>query len=241
MIFVQNNSIDAAYHFSVEEFFLRHVQKDAPVLMIWQSDKTVMLGSNQVAEAEINLEYAKESNISIVRRQSGGGAIFTDLGTVLYTCIEPLKKEAIEHREALAEQVIRALQKIGVTAAREGKNDILIDGKKISGLAQFNTATHVCTHGSLLYDTDLEVLSGVLIADESKLSPKGISSIRSRVTNIKPYMKVQNNVAEFINEMKNNILNNNEYEAYYISDDEYKMIDEIHRTKYLSPEWTFRM
>jgi len=184
MYFIADKSLDAALHFSHEELFTRYLRFNEPVVMIWQTDKTVMLGNNQVTKAEIDVDFALKENINIVRRSSGGGAIFTDPGTILYTFIEPLKYESKIHREKVAETVIKALDSIGVSAKQEGRNDILTDGKKISGLAQYTSANHICTHGSLLFDTDLELLSKVLIANESKLLPKGIASIRSRVTNI---------------------------------------------------------
>ena len=241
MILVETDSKDSAYNFSVEELFTRYIRKDEPVLMLWQTEKTVMLGNNQVVEAEVDLEFALTSEIQIVRRSSGGGAIYTDSGTVLYTVIEPLISDTGTHRERVASSVIKALGKIGVTAVREGRNDILIDGKKISGFAQYTSANHVCTHGSLLYDTDLDTLTSVLIPNASKLQPKGIASIRSRVTNIKPYMKEKYTVDEFIRLLKNELLNNQSYKVHELNTMENEIITRIYNEKYTNPEWNLRM
>jgi len=205
MFFVENKSYDAKIHFETEEHYTRTVKNNVPVLMLWQTDKTVMLGNNQDVEAEVNIEFAQKENIEIIRRPSGGGAIYTDKGTVLYSIIEPITKEAKIHREQTAEMIIQALAMLGVTAVQEGRNDILIEGKKISGLAQHTSPTHICTHGSLLYDTDLEILSKVLLPNESKLKPKGITSIRSRVTNIKPYIDNDYSINRFIEFLKQNL------------------------------------
>jgi len=202
MVFVENDTKDAAFHFATEELFTRSIKKNVPVLMLWQTNKTVMLGNNQSVETEVDTVFAQMNNIEIIRRPSGGGAIFTDPGTILYSYIEPITKEAKNHREQTAAMIIDALLKMGITAVQEGRNDILLDGKKISGLAQHTSPTHICTHGSLLYDTDLEMLSKVLIPNESKLKPKGITSIRSRVTNIKPYMKNNFTIDEFKQALK---------------------------------------
>ena len=241
MVYIETDSKEAAFHFSVEELFTRYIRKDEPVLMLWQTDKTVMLGNNQVAEAEIDLEFALTSAIKIVRRSSGGGAIYTDPGTVLYTVIEPLTGDTSEHRERVAATVINALGQMGVAAVREGRNDILIDGRKISGFAQYTSANHVCTHGSLLYDTDLDTLTNVLIANAAKLHPKGIASIRSRVTNIKPYMKEKCTVDEFICLLKKELLNNQSYKVYELNTMENDIITRIYNEKYANPEWNLRM
>ena len=241
MVFVENDSKDAAFHFSVEEYFTRYAQSDVPVLMLWQTGKTVMIGNNQVVTAEIDLNYAKENEIKIVRRSSGGGAIYTDSGTFLYTVIEPVTGEIINQREEVAAVIIDALGKMGITARREGRNDILVEGKKISGLAQYTIDNHVCTHGSLLYDADLNILTKVLIPNETKLTPKGITSIRSRVTNIKPYTKEKYTTAEFYSILKSHLFSNKEIINYNLSDGELAKIKHIYKKKYGNSEWNFRM
>ena len=241
MLYIDINSKDAAYHFSVEEFCMRELKSEKPVLMIWQADNTVMLGNNQVVVAEVKLDYAQERGIKIVRRSSGGGAIYTDMGTVLYTLIQPINDDVIVHREEVAAAVIGVLGVMGVAAERIGKNDILIDGKKISGLAQYTTGNFVCTHGSLLYDTDLEVLSSVLVPNDDKLHPKGIKSIRSRVTNIKPYMSNDLTIGEFINCLKEGLLSGKEFLEYYISKEEEIQIERFYNKKYANDEWIYWM
>jgi lipoate-protein ligase A len=241
VILVESKSTDAAYYFAVEELFTRYIRLNEPVLMLWQTKKTVMLGSNQVVEAEVDVEFALESAIQIVRRSSGGGAIYTDLGTVLYTVIKPLLDETKTVREEVAASVISALHKMGVPAVREGKNDLLLEGKKISGFAQYTSGSHVCTHGSLLFDTDLDTLTDVLIANEGKLQPKGIASIRSRVTNIKPYIKKSISVEGFINELKDLLLEGTDHTTHELSHKENELIKRIYNEKYTDQEWNLRM
>jgi len=237
MILVENNSRDAAYHFSIEEFFTRYVRKTEPVLMLWQTKRTVMLGNNQEVSSEVDTEFAMESAIQIVRRSSGGGAIFTDLGTVLYTVIQPVTKDIKTIREDVAASVINALIKLGVPAMREGRNDILVEGKKVSGFAQYTSGNHVCTHGSLLFNADIDTLTDVLIANEEKLRPKGIASIRSRVTNIKPYIKDDISVFEFIIKLRDILINEFDCSKYEFSDEDKTMIARIYAEKYGNQEW----
>jgi len=241
VFFIENDNTDAAFHFSVEEFFMRFKKSDDPVYMLWQTNSTVMLGNNQVLSAEVDIDFANRNNIKVVRRSSGGGAIYTDSGTVLYTMIQPISKEAKVHMNEVAKIITDALSKLGVSAKREGRNDILVDGKKISGLAQYSIGSLICTHGSLLYDTDLDTLTKVLIANDSKLHPKGIASIRSRVTNIKPYTNTKFSTDEFISELKAELLKDIEYSAYQpIADDLFK-VNSIYNEKYGNESWNFRL
>jgi len=241
MFLIENDSIEAAFHFSVEEFFTRFIKCNEPVLMLWQTDKTVMLGNNQVVSSEVDKSYAREADIRIVRRSSGGGAIYTDLGTLLYTVIQPIIKEAKTHREEVAAAVIEALSKMGIPAVREGRNDILVEGRKISGFAQYTLDTHICTHGSLLYDTDLDTLTNVLIANYDKLHPKGITSIRSRVTNIKPYMDADCTVNEFMERLKKELIDGKDFHTYEFSTEELDKINSIYQEKYSNDAWNLRM
>ena len=237
VIYFDSDNKDAAFYFSAEELFTRYIKSETPVLMLWQTENTVMLGNNQVVSSEIDIDFALEAGIKIVRRSSGGGAIFTDMGTVLYTVIEPLRDEATVHREEVAATVIKALRKMGVPAVREGRNDILVDGKKISGLAQYTLGGHVCTHGSLLFDADLEILTKVLIPNEAKLHPKGITSIRSRVTNIKPHLDDACTVGEFMDLLKNELLFGKDFLFYELSAGDIARIDSIYHEKYANQTW----
>ena len=241
MIYIQNDNKDAAFHFSVEELFTRYLRIDEPVLMIWQTGKTVMLGNNQIASAEVDINLANISDIPVIRRSSGGGAIYTDPGTVLYTMIEPVTKEPQIHREELSLKIIGSLAVMGVSAVREGRNDILIEGKKISGFAQYTSGKHICTHGSLLFDTDLDMLAGILLPQPEKLLPKGIASIRSRVTNIRPYLQNDCSVDEFVVMLKNEFIIDNNFSFYKLNNDDIKRINEIGLEKYSNNAWNFRM
>jgi lipoate-protein ligase A len=159
----------------------------SPALMLWRTDRTVMIGANQIAEIEADLPYAAASGIAVVRRSSGGGAIYTDPGTLLYTIILPFTERTDTKAviaDYLAGPAIEALGRMGVAASLEGRNDILVGGKKISGIAQYIRHGYLCSHGSLLYDADLAELARVLTADDEKIVSKALRSIKSRVTNI---------------------------------------------------------
>jgi len=238
MIYIENDSKDAAFHFSAEEYLMRNFQSDNPIIMIWQAEKCAMLGNYQVASAEVNLGYAEREEIKIVRRSSGGGTIFCDLGTFLYTVILPFSGNHESARGEVAGIIVRALNKIGVPARIEGRNDILAGGKKISGIAQHAGSGKICTHGSLLYDTDLDMLTQTLNVDEDKIRSKAIHSVRSRVANIRQYME-NLSALEFQELLKSAIFEIHDVKEYIFSSHEIQAINIIREKKYASPSWTF--
>ena len=229
MILFESESKSAAFWFAAEEYIMRFVRPVEPVLMLWSTDDTIMVGANQVVAAECDLEYARAEGIEIVRRSSGGGTIFTDPGTLQYTIILPYGQGDEEPgktpymadpgrdlrlnprhgeeasyknpytvtdpgtvtREWLAGPVKTALARYGAQASLEGRNDITIDGKKISGLAQYIKDGYICSHGSLLFKTDLEKLARCLTADREKFTTKAVASVRARVANISDYIALQ--------------------------------------------------
>jgi lipoate-protein ligase A len=245
MLFIENESTEASFHFAAEEYCMSGVFKEEePVILLWQTDKCVMLGANQIVNAEINVDFAEETGIGIVRRSSGGGAIFADSGTLLYSVILPLPYNGVSDAKTLeyehaAVPIVGALGQMGVSARIEGRNDILLDGCKISGIAQFARKRRICTHASLLYNTDLEILSEVLRPDDGKILSKAIRSVRNRVDNIAPHMNAKLSMQEFRNEFKNNLLSGSNIQSYSFTDKDIANIEKIKLKKYANPKWTY--
>lgn len=242
MLDIEARGRDAAFHFSVEEYFTQHVQSDEPVMMVWRAEPCVMLGQYQVAAAEVNMGFAQKEGIQIVRRSSGGGAIFADLGTLLFTMIAPCRAEQSPQqiaRETVATAVIEALNQMGITAKLEGRNDILVDGRKVTGLAQYARNGWLCTHGSLLYDADLEVLVRSLHVDQDKIQSKAISSVRSRVSNLKAHMKDSCSTQAFYEMFRQKLFEGPKKKIHTLSTREIEEIDRIYHAKYGNPVWVF--
>lgn len=247
MRYLKLESREAASYFAAEDLIMEDSSCTEPVFMLWQTEPTVMLGCNQVVRAEVDAQSAKKSNVRLVRRQSGGGTIFTDPGAFQFTVITPFRQgiddsRALERRY-LAEPVVAALSKLGVEAAASGRNDILAEGRKISGLAQRASRTKLCSHGSLLYDTNMDVLSSVLRPDEGKLLSKGIRSVKSRVLNVRELLKARGTDlsteafgALFLRQFAESL---GGLEELVLSEQQKERIQEIRRTKYASDEWTF--
>jgi lipoate-protein ligase A len=227
----------AAFHFAAEEYIMRDLRPQDPVMMLWQTDDTVMIGANQIVDLEIDSAYAASRGIDIVRRSSGGGTIFTDPGTLLFTVILPYREDTDPKdvaRSYLAAPVIAALQDLGAAATQEGRNDILLGGKKISGIAQYIRYGYLCSHGSLLFGADLETLARVLTADDEKIVSKALRSIRSRVTNIADHIE-RKDISLFADRLRARCHG----EVRPIREDETAAIYGILREKYEDAGWTY--
>ncbi len=243
MIFIQPKATDASVHFAAEEYCMNSLGQTQDIFMLWQTDCCAMLGSNQIAQDEIDLHLAEKHGVQVVRRSSGGGTIYTDKGSLLCTIITPFSPgdDAKEMgRTRLAQPIIAALQKMGIHAELKGRNDVLLDGKKISGLAQRLGKNSLCSHCSLLFDTDLSVLEKILIVDEAKIKSKGIASVRSRVTNIREHLPEEYDTTTFKTRLAQALSEVVPLEEYTFSEEELACIEKIRVGKYGNPLWTYR-
>ena len=157
--------------------------------MLWQNEKTVVIGKNQNAYAEVDLDYARENGIRVARRLSGGGAVYHDMGNVNYTFITSSEKAVALDYAYFTKPIIEALASLGVKAELSGRNDLECDGKKFSGNAQYTTDGRILHHGTLLFDTDAETLSRVLRVDKEKLAFRAVKSHKGRVGNLAPLLR----------------------------------------------------
>ena len=242
MIFIEPKSFDPAFHFATEEFCMNHFRGEI-IWMLWRTKKCIMLGSNQIPGLEIRMDVAKKHDVTIVRRASGGGTIFTDPGTIQYSVITPYEKGMDAKKtkeEVLAATMLRVInEKLNLPAKLEGRNDITIDGRKISGLAQHIQNNQLCGHGSLLYDTDLEILAEVLNPDEDKITSKAIRSVRSRVTSLKSYLNPAPSTEEFFEFLKKEWIGMNNMQEYTLTESDVETIHKIRLEKYANDDWTY--
>jgi lipoate-protein ligase A len=185
---------DPYYNLAVEEYLFLHSEDD--IFMLWQNEKTVVIGKNQNTYAELDVDYARRQGISIARRITGGGAVYHDMGNLNYTYISTKKEQNGIDFAFFCAPIIDFLRSMGVDAALSGRNDILVNGRKISGNAQYSANGRVLHHGTLLYDSDTSVLSSVLRADEEKLKAKAIRSVSSRVMNLREILPLEGGVGE---------------------------------------------
>ena len=240
MIIYNSNFTDPHFNLACEEYLLKstHVED---IFMLWRNSPSVIIGRNQNAFTELNIDYIKANDIKVVRRLTGGGAVFHDLGNVNFTFITAKKDDAVLNFEVFTRPIINLLNELGAKAELSGRNDIVIDGYKISGNAQcgYNgngvTADKVMHHGTLLFEADLSHLADSLRVDKDKIQSKGIKSIRSRVSNIKNFIDCDMNVIEFKEYIEKGI--SGEHRLFSVKDIE--MIQKLADEKYSTWDWIY--
>ena len=189
MIYIETGSTDVYYNFGFENYFTLEKRLPDTVFLFWRTTPTLMVGKYQNVLEEINKPYADEHGIHIVRRMSGGGTIYTDLGGWQFSFIQHREAGEIEFQQYIA-PVLGALAELGVSATFNGRNDLTIDGKKFSGNAQYRLGDCIVHHGSLLFDTNIEQMVASTTVDGYKILSKSIKSVRDRVTNIAEHLPV---------------------------------------------------
>ena len=202
MIYVINKSVDPSFNHALEEYFLKDTRES--VFMIWQNEPTVLIGRNQNLELEINTDFTKVHDMHVVRRLSGGGTVYCDLNNCQYTFITNRDDKDENLFKSFARPVVLALKKLGLDADFTGRNDIMIGDKKVSGNAQYRYKDRIIHHGTLLFDADMELLSGSMKAREIKFIDKNVHSHRAHVGLIKNYVDMD--VHEFIDYIAKNIV-----------------------------------
>jgi len=227
MIQIYNDSVNPYFNLALEEYLLHNISDE--VFMLWRNDKAVVVGKNQNTLAEVNTEYAKANGIAVVRRLTGGGAVFHDLGNLCYTLILNDARRDVGIAPYTA-PIINALAYYGVKAEFSGRNDITIGGRKISGNAQAVVGGRLLHHGTLMFHTDFDRLSAVLSPDERKISSKGVKSVKSRVTNILEHADI--NMDEFISCLALR-------DTYTLSEKDIAAAQKLADEKYATWDWNY--
>ncbi len=196
MLVVLNPSTSASFNMAAEEYILKNFVDD--VFMLWQADKTVLIGKNQNTRKEIDIQYVEANDIKVIRRLSGGGAVYNDLGNTNFAFISTDSGDSFANFRKFTAPIIDLLKKLGVPAEFSGRNDLLVDGKKFSGNAQFKHKNRLLHHGTLLFSSNMEQLGKALSPDMLKFKSKGIKSVKSRVTNISEHLQETMSVKQFM-------------------------------------------
>jgi len=227
------------FNLAAEEFIFSQTKDDAVIL--WQNKNAVIIGRNQNTLSEINQEVIEKHGISVVRRITGGGAVFHDLGNINYSVITSQADGETLNFRKFAEPIVDLLSILGVKAEFSGRNDLLIDGKKISGNAQHISDGRILHHGTLLFSSDLDRVSEVLTVDPEKIRSKAIQSVRSRVTNIKDHLPngADLDAAGFIRLMEKYFIENTDCKFSDLSDNELRAIEALSESKYCTWQWNY--
>ncbi|NEU05938.1 MULTISPECIES: lipoate--protein ligase [Clostridium] len=238
MIFINHNNINPYFNHSAEEYILKTLDNDC--FMLWQNEPCILIGRNQNAFAEINEDYVSNNNIKVVRRLTGGGAVFNDLGNINFSFISQNTGDVTSNFKKFTLPIIKSLHSLGIDAKFSGRNDLVIDEKKFSGNAQYYYKNKVLHHGTLLFSSSIVNLSSALNVNPLKFKHKSVSSVKSRVTNISDYLKENMTVLNFKNYVLNFVMNEfNEKKLYFFDDTALKEINNIMNTRFATHEWNF--
>lgn len=238
MRYLKNRNTDPYFNMAFDEYALECLQLDEPLFYLWQNRPAVIVGLNQNVYAEVEIDYLREHDIALVRRVTGGGAVYHDLGNLNYTIVgrsADLNRDYPEYTRYM----LQALQALGVDAELSGRNDILVAGRKVSGYAKRVYKDRLMVHGTLMYDVDLERLTAALTPSDDKLSVKGIASVRSRVANLKEYLPGIDDIEEFQMQIERFLSRNYQDSEYTLSEEQLHSISDMALNKFATHEWTY--
>lgn len=238
MFYIRQTGTDPWFNIASEEYILKFLKES--VVLLWINDPCVVIGKHQNPFAEVNFDFIKKHQLPVIRRISGGGTVFHDRGNLNFTLIETITSGNLVDFEKFMRPVIQALQMLGLDARREGRNDIRINGLKISGNAEHVYKNRVLHHGTLLFDSNLRDLEEALKPSDIVYTGKAIQSVRSKVTNISSHLSQKLSMEEFVNFLEQYLLEwfpavtKREF-----SQDEMSAIWDLAEKKYKSWEWNF--
>jgi len=242
MYFIDNKGItDPRVNLAIEEYILKNldIEQDS-YLLFYINQPSIIIGRNQNTIEEINTDYVEDKGVIVVRRLSGGGAVYHDLGNLNFSFITKDDGESFHNYKKFTQPVVDALAKLGVQAELSGRNDILAEGRKVSGNAQYATKGRMFSHGTLMFNLNIDAVVDALKVKKDKIESKGIKSVRSRVTNILPFLKEEITIEQFKLEILKSIFGDEDQINYYeLTDEDWEKIHEISRNRYQTWEWNY--
>lgn len=242
MYFIDNKGItDPRINLAIEEYVLRNmdIEKD-DFLLFYINQPSIIIGKNQNTIEEINTDYVEANNIIVVRRLSGGGAVYHDLNNLNFSFLTKDDGDSFHNYKKFTQPVVNALANLGVNAELSGRNDILAEGRKVSGNAQYATKGRMFSHGTLLFKTDIDAVANALKVKKDKIESKGIKSVRSRVGNISDFIKEPMSVEQFRMEILKSIFGGeNNIQYYELTEEDWDKINQISKERYQTWEWNY--
>ncbi|SLK42693.1 Lipoate-protein ligase LplJ [Mycobacteroides abscessus subsp. abscessus] len=241
MLFIDNKGItDPRINLAIEEYALKNLDINETFLLFYINEPSIIIGKNQNTIEEINTEYVESKGIHVVRRLSGGGAVYHDLGNLNYSFITKDDGDSFHNFRKFTEPVVKALKSMGVNAELSGRNDLLAEGRKISGNAQFSTRGRMFTHGTLLFDSEMDHIVSALKVKKDKIESKGIKSVRSRVANITEFLPEKITVEEFRRLLLVYLFDGEEnIQEYVLTAEDWENIHQLSKERYQNWDWNY--
>lgn len=235
---IYHTSTDPYFNIATDEYIFRHIKEDC--FMLWQNDNAIIVGKHQNTLSEINFDYVKSQNIHVVRRLSGGGAVYHDLGNLNFSFTKTGADSSLMDFEMYTRPILEVLNSLGVPAKFEGRNDLTIDGKKISGNAEHIFKNKILHHGTLLFSSEMKNVSEALKINPVKYQDKAVKSIPKRVTNISEHLPKPISLKEFTQKIMEYMLaQNKEAYLYEFTEEDWAAIEKIKQQKYATKEWNY--
>lgn len=239
MLCIVHKSTDPYFNIATDEYIFKHLQED--VFMLWQNDNAIIVGKHQNALAEINLEYVRKKGIHVVRRLSGGGAVYHDMGNLNFSFSQTGTdaSKMVDFRK-YTQPIIEVLQSLGVDATFEGRNDLMIEGKKFSGNAEHVVGKKVLHHGTLLFSSEMRDISGALKINPLKYKGRATKSVPKRVTNIVDHLNAPISLEEFRDRIMEHVVTTYpNCKPYTFTEEDLAAIQRIRDEKYAKWDWNF--
>lgn len=240
MLFIDNKGItDPRINLAIEEYALKNLDINETYLLFYINEPSIIIGKNQNTIEEINTEYVESNGIHVVRRLSGGGAVYHDLGNLNFSFITKDDGNSFHNFRKFTEPVVEALKKLGVNAELSGRNDLLAEGRKISGNAQFATKGRMFSHGTLLFNSEMDHIVSALRVKKDKIESKGIKSVRSRVANISEFLTEKIEIEEFRSLLLKYIFEGKEISEYVLTEEDWEKIHQLSKERYQNWDWNY--
>lgn len=243
MKFIDNKGItDPTVNLALEEYVLNNFGEDDTYLLFYINEPSIIIGRNQNTIEEINTKYVEENNIKVVRRLSGGGAVYHDEGNLNFSFITKDDGDSFHNFEKFTKPVVEALNQIGVPAKLVGRNDLLVEGRKFSGNAQYATKGRMFSHGTIMFDSEIEHVVAALNVSSEKIKSHGIKSIRSRVANISEFLDEKISMEQFKELLLRYIFNVDDVKdvpRYELTEEDWEEIYKLSNERYKKWEWNF--
>jgi len=238
MLCIYHESTDPYFNIATDEYILKHIEEDC--FMLWRNDNAIIVGKYQNTLAEINYDYVKANNIAVVRRISGGGAVYHDLGNLNFSFTHSGKDKNLTDFQRFTKPIIDVIRSLGIDAKFEGKNDLMIDGRKFSGNAAHVYKNKILHHGTILYSSEMRNVSEALRINPVKYQDKAVKSVPKRVTNISEHLKEPLSLEDFTKKLMDYVIaTTSGSQPYSFTEEDIRQIQKLRDEKFVTNEWNY--